>query len=282
MRFSIVLCLCLAMASLLQAQELAYGFKAGLNFSNFTGGVNEAAETNAYTNGFHIGLLVDLGFTDNFGLRGELLYAQKGREYQYDGDSYFIVSPFDLRIATRGTRTTNLSVSNSYVQLPVMGYAKFGRIEFMGGLYGSIRIGSLGNGSMTYQSDAIGIEPRAFNLLHVYTRDKGGTFGGTIETTFINGNRVEIPSELGAYYEFPEGQPDKGLYTLGDLGLVGGASFYLGRTLFFNVRAEYGLVDVTNNDADVSIESLNSNGQFIFRTDDDRNFTIHTALGFRF
>lgn len=285
MRFSIIFCLCLVTTAFLQAQiqDISYGFKAGLNFSSLTGGVDEIGEMNTYTSGFHIGLLFDVGFTDNFGLRSELLYSQKGKEYQYEGDAYFVFDPFSLRINTTGTRTTNLTVSNSYVQLPVMGYAKFGRIEFMGGIYGGLRLGSLGNGTMNYQSERFDIT-QDFDLVYFYGRDQGGDFGGSLTPDFIQNNAVLIPSELGAYYEFSEGAPDKPLYKVGDFGLVGGISFYLGKnqTLFFNTRVEYGLTDVTNNNTDVSVVSLGSNNQFLFRNDDDRNITIHTALGFRF
>lgn len=281
MRYSLSLLVCLLLFTSSYAQDLAYGFKAGLNFSTLTG-ETETNETTSYTSGFHIGLLVDLGFTDNLGIRGELLYTQKGREMMYDGESYFVFSPFDLRIPTRGQRTINLTVSNSYAQLPIMAYAKFGRIEFMAGGYASLRIGSSGNGAMTYRSGSLP-EELDFDLFHLYGQDEAGTFGsqGGIRQIFINGNRVEVPSELGAYYELSAG-PDKGLYKINDLGVVGGVSFYLGRALFFNVRAEYGLMDITNNNVDITLESLGSNNQLLTRTDNDRNMCIHTALGFRF
>ncbi|MEM9991208.1 MAG: outer membrane beta-barrel protein [Bacteroidota bacterium] len=263
------------------AQENSFGFKAGLNFSQFTKGELEAGEANSNVSGFHIGILMNTAFTDNFGLRSELLYAQRGNSYTYEGDSYFIFSPSDLRISTRGTRNVALTVSNKYIQLPIMGYAKFGRIEFMGGVYGSLRIGSLGDGTMTYQSDALGNEAREFILAYSYGRDEAGGFDDTVETVFINGNRVEIPSELGAYYEYAN-TPTQHLYKALDFGVVGGAAFYLGKALFIQVRAEYGLADVTNDDTDISIAQLSDNNNLLKRMDDDRNFTIHTAVGFRF
>ncbi len=280
MRYCLSLFLCLCLCTLGNTQELAYGFKAGLNFSTLTG-EDEASEVTSYTTGFHIGLLLDVAFTDNFGLRSELLYTQKGKDTAYDGDSYFVFQPAGLRIATVGKRNMTLNVSTSYAQLPVMGYAKFGRFELMGGAYASLRLGSLGNGTMTYSSSSIGSETFDFDLFHIYGKDKAATFGGTVSPIFINGNRVEVPSELGAYYEFTSG-PEDNLYKLADLGLVGGASFYLGKALFLNVRVEYGLMDVTNNAADVTLANLGENNQLLTRADNDRNMTIHTALGFRF
>lgn len=272
----LILTLCLSWAT---AQELSYGFKAGLNFATLTG-EDEAAEMTNYTTGFHIGLLVDLGFTDIFGLRGELLYAQKGKDMTYNGESYFIFEPVGLRVATVGTRNMTLNVSNSYAQLPVMGYAKFGRFEVMGGGYAAIRIGGVGNGNMTYTSNALA-EALDFNLFHLYNRDEAATFGGTTSPISINGNRLLAPAELGAYYEFSSG-PSDNLYKVADFGLVGGVSFYLGKSLFFNARLEYGFVDITNDPVDLSLARLGENNTFISRADDDRNMLIHTALGFRF
>lgn len=280
MRYWLSISLCLCLFTWANAQELAYGFKAGLNFSTLTG-EDEASEVTSYTTGFHIGLLLDLAFTDNFGLRSELLYTQKGKDMTYNGESYFVFEPAGLRIATVGTRDMGLNVSTSYAQLPIMGYAKFGKFELMAGAYASIRLGAIGNGSMKYSSTSLGADAFDFNLFHIYGKDKAATFGGTVSPVFINGNRVEIPTELGAYYEFADGPAEK-LYKVADLGLVAGASFYLGKALFFNARLEYGLMDVTNDAADVSLARLNNNNQLQTRADNDRNLAIHTALGFRF
>jgi len=75
------------------AQETKFGVKAGLNFSNFTGDV----ENNSMKVGFHVGGLVNIKVSDKFSVQPELLYSGQGAKF--DG---------------------GVTVSADYLNIPVM------------------------------------------------------------------------------------------------------------------------------------------------------------------
>lgn len=273
-----------------QAQEFTYGFKAGLNFGKFVGGTSEtdnagtSLEETSYGTGFHVGAIGNLSLTDYFGLRAELLYSQKGSDYKFVGPSYFIFpNPTGGRIVATGSRDMLIDVTNSYIDLPLLGYAKFGRFEIMAGANVAFLISSSGDGGISFSGQTLTGEPVSmvnFNADYNFIGDKPGEgIGSELITVTIAGQPIEVPQTLGAYYEFAN---DPGnLYNRFDLGLIGGVSFYLNNGLYINGRINYGLTDVTNNDVDVSLTTLN-NANFINRSDDDRNFVIQTSIGFRF
>lgn len=287
---NILLVVLLLSSTLLTAQDVvSIGFKTGLTFSTFDGPLETNAngdelESQSYTTGFNVGALVNFRLTDFFGVRTELLYIQKGTEFNYDGNSYFIFDPSGQRIVTTGEREMILEVTNSYIEIPLMGYAKFGPIEFQGGAYVSALVNATASGNLKYRpsnaqvSSASEIE---FNLDYNYYRDEPGEFLGELklDNVIINGNRIDVPETLAAYYE--QQQEDGNLYNTIDYGLIGGVAFYLNGGLFINLRAEYGLADITNEERDVSLNTLDS-GNFIFRDDLDRNLSLQASIGFRF
>ncbi|RMD74824.1 MAG: PorT family protein, partial [Bacteroidetes bacterium] len=79
-----LICLTLAMAlPLLHAQEVHYGFRAGLNFSQLDGPVETDSDGNALehwdlSSGFNVGALFTFRFVDRFGARTGLSFEQKG------------------------------------------------------------------------------------------------------------------------------------------------------------------------------------------------------------
>jgi opacity protein-like surface antigen len=79
------------------AQETKFGVKAGLNFSNFTGDV----ENNSMKVGFHVGGLVNIKVSDKFAVQPELLYSGQGAKF--DG---------------------GVTVSADYLNIPVMAQFK--------------------------------------------------------------------------------------------------------------------------------------------------------------
>ena len=100
-----------------------------------------------------------------------------------------------------------------------------------------------------------------------------------LHTLNVGGLTSNIPSFLQAYYLFPE---DRGSYfSTIDFGLNVGAYYYWNQGLFLGGRFNYGLSDVTKDNYDVSRQSLN-NGQFIQRSDKDRNISLQFSLGFSF
>ncbi|MEM9850321.1 MAG: outer membrane beta-barrel protein [Bacteroidota bacterium] len=272
----------------LQAQgELGFGFKAGLNFSTMDGALETDAQGNElesveYSTGFSVGALLNYSITDIFGLRGEFIYSQKGRTINFDGPSYFIFDATGDRIVALGDRSVSADVLNSYLEIPILGYAKFGKIEIMGGAYVAGLINSVADGTMRFSPSSqagTNFTELPFTLDYRYQRDNPGEGRGEVTPYSINGIGIDVPSTLGAYYEYS--MVEKNLYNFLDFGLIGGLSFYLSDGFFVNARLEYGLTDTTDDDKDVAYAGL-ANNQFIFRDDINRNFAIHTSVAFRF
>ncbi|WP_044401908.1 porin family protein [Lacinutrix sp. Hel_I_90] len=64
------------LSNAMNAQDVDFGVKTGLNISNFTGG--EADRNNLI--GFHIGTFAEIKLSDKFSLQPELLYSRQGSE----------------------------------------------------------------------------------------------------------------------------------------------------------------------------------------------------------
>lgn len=287
MRKSLSILFVIVTLSALNAQEFSFGFKAGLNFSTANGeleldGQGNEVEEISYSTGFNAGILIDYAFTDIFGVRTELLYSQKGRVINYDGDSYFIFNATQNPVAISGNRSLTADIINSYVQIPLIGYAKLGKIEFMGGAYASALIGSNANGRVEFRPknrQSTNFDVLQLTVDYNHFRDKAGEGSGPLNTIFVNGQSIDINSATGAYHEYAE--VNENLYNVLDVGLIGGISLYLNRGFFINGRLEYGLVDITDNDVDASLFKLSS-GKLNFRNDNDQNFVFHTSVAFRF
>ncbi len=287
---NILLGVFLLSVQLLAAQNaVSIGFKTGLTFSTIEGPLEMDAdgsvlESQNYTTGFNFGALVNFRLTDIFGLRTELLYIQKGTEFNYEGDSYFIFDPSNNRIVTTGQRDMVLEITNSYIEIPLMAYAKFGPVEFQGGAYVSGLGNATASGNLKYRPDSgqgASVEELEFNLDYNYYSNDPGAFLGELklDNVVINGIRLDVPETLTAYYESDDG--DDQLFKRLDYGVVGGVAFYLSNGLFINLRAEYGLADITNEERDVSLLKL-EDGNFIYRDDMDRNLSLQASIGFRF
>lgn len=240
-------------------------------------------EKMSFSSGFHVGATFNYKLTDIFGLRAELLYAQKGMNYDYDGESFWIFEPLlGTPVYSVGTRRVSLDVTNSYLEAPFSVFARFGKIEFSGGINPGILIGSRGFGELTYSGRTLlgaTVAPFTMNLEHQYRRDEfRGTVGTTFENRIIEGRPVQIPSTAGAYYEGIDSSEK--LYRTFDLGLIGGLSFYLNKSLFMGGRIHYGLSDVTNTQQDFSRRTVDNSRNLILRDDYDRNLVFYLSLGF--
>jgi hypothetical protein len=282
----------LAVAALTLNAQVRYGFKTGLNFARLDGPseLNDAGaelETWKNTTGFHIGMTFSYHFTDNVGLRGEFLYSKRGAKYTYDGQSYRVFRYDGGSTLAAGNSKYLLNLNNSYLDLPVMAFARLGDFEISGGGYVGFLVQSASDGSLTFSDGRtvpLGneIEKIQFNLQHNYRKDKPGE-GVKNSATFVarvDARNIELPKTVGAYFDHPE---DRGsLYNTIDYGLTGGVTYYFSRALYINARLQYGLADVTNNDADLSKARTDENGGLLFRDDKDRNFVIQTSVGFSF
>ncbi|MCX7550447.1 porin family protein [Xanthomarina sp. F2636L] len=89
------------------AQEVSFGPKAGVNFATLTGDV----EDNDLKVGFHIGGALELMFTEKMGLQAELLYSLQGTK-----DSY---SSTETIGGVTYTEEEETKLNLSYINIPV-------------------------------------------------------------------------------------------------------------------------------------------------------------------
>ena len=241
---------------------------------------------NDFANGFFVGALFRYWITDLVGVKWELLYAQKGTDYNFNGPGYQIIpTESGNTLDLTGNQRINLSISNAYLDIPVLLYGKFGKFEIEGGVNVGFLISSTGQGDLSFggQSQA-GSIVNAFNasLDFKYKRDNPGEVNFNNGTTTINVDGVPnvIPQALTAYYQFAE---DRGNYfnTI-DIGLNAGAYYFWNQGLFIGGRFNYGLTDVTQDGYDVSRVALDASQNFIPRSDEDRNLSMQFSIGFSF
>lgn len=104
--------------SSVNAQEVKFGAKAGLNLSTIGGdfGVSDFDEdTNTKSKvGFHVGGLAEIVLSDKFSIQPELLFSQQGAKIEYSFSGF----PED---------NYDVETTLSYINLPIM--AKFYPIE---------------------------------------------------------------------------------------------------------------------------------------------------------
>jgi len=282
--------------------QIKYGFKTGLNFASMRGpsemnNAGEDLETWKNTTGFHIGMTFGYKFTDNFGARAEFLFSKRGAKYAFEGESYRVFRHTTGEVLSLGNSRYLINVNNSYLDLPVLLYARAGAFEFSGGAYVGVLVASTGEGSLRYSGKTAGLgndvfdlatnnKELVFNLNHNYRRDKPGTgssSSGDDKVINVKADAFvsETPRTMGAYYDLPENRGR--LYNSLDYGLIGGVTYYLSRALYFGARVQYGLADITNNNADLTKARLESpSGALVYRADEDRNFVIQASVGFSF
>jgi len=275
----------------MQAQGFGYGFKTGLNFNRIKSDSVRVGEDLAQNTGFHIGAVFAYKFTELMGVRGELLYSIRGGRNRYDGDGVFgLVSQTGQVLRIDGNRKSSIRVTNSYIDVPLTFYYKpVSWLEVSAGAQAGVLIGSTAvgqiivNGETTLSGQTFDVNKFDFNVNYNYGRnsfDDTITPGGTID---VAGESVVLPSSLGAYSEFTE---DYGkLYNTIDFSLIGGVSFFLNKGLFIGGRANIGLTDVTNDEADrVNVAEAGSTTGIVAEKQNhiDTNFAIQVSVGFTF
>lgn len=274
------------------AQEMSYGFKAGLNFNTFQGDAetddagNELEEFTSNT-GFHVGATFTYAATELMGVRGEFLFSQKGGRRTYEGPSYYFLYDLDENRQTiTGNRRFDVNVNQAYLEIPVMGYIRPVQwLEFYAGGSIGFLVSSTGFGELTFSDGVAANGNKVQEFTHEMDvnylgNDPGArSYGSPAKTVSFGGENVPIPQTAGAYFEFTE---DRGnLYRIVDVGAIGGLSIFFNKGLYVSGRINYGLSDITKSEADVSLRQLD-NGEFISRDDKDRNFSIQASIGFSF
>lgn len=286
--FSVVL---LGLTAFSLSAQLRYGFKTGLNFARMDGpsetsNAGADLETWKTITGFHIGLTLGYSFNDYVGVRGELLYTKKGAKYTFDGESYRIFRYDGGSTYSTGNSRYLINVNNAYLDLPILVYGRWKDLELSVGGYAGLLVQSVGDGSLSYKGGRTvplqnSIGDLEFNFDHNYRKDEPGLGeGGEMVVAKVDAKTLELPKTLGAYYDYPD---DKGnLYNSLDYGLVFGLSYYLSRSLYANVRMQYGMADISNNNADVAKARTGDNNALLLRDDKDRNVVIQASVGFSF
>ncbi len=270
--------------------QLQTSFKVGLNSARMDGpsevGPDDAAlERWRNITGFMLGVGFGYAFADAIGVRAELVYSRRGAKYTFDGPSYRIFRHSAGSTEARGVSRYLISIQNTYVDLPLLAYGRWKNFEFSAGAYGGLLVQSTGEGSLTFSGGRtvpLGnvVRDLEFNLQHNYRKDKPGRGDESERVSVqVDSRAVDMPKTLGAYYDYPEGSGK--LYPAIDYGLLGGISYYMSRSLFFGVRFQYGLADITNEKGDIA-KGQTDNGTLVYRNDHDRNLLWQFSVGFGF
>ncbi|MDR6967937.1 opacity protein-like surface antigen [Flavobacterium arsenatis] len=90
---------------LVNAQEINYGAKAGLNIATIVGDVEEDLESKV---GFHLGGFVEFKISEKFSIQPELLYSQQGTKLEYTESDGF------------ENYTIKATAKYDYLNIPVM------------------------------------------------------------------------------------------------------------------------------------------------------------------
>ena len=284
--FSLFIAFLLCQSFAIAQGEFSGGFKAGLNFSNFDGPVEEG-EVLDFNTGFHIGATFAYSVTDLFGFKAELMYSQKGSQTSYEGPSYFTFyrEGTTVPIFATGNRRSDISVANSYIDIPVLVYYKVGKLELEAGINAAVLVGSSGSGGITFSGTTIAGSPVQEFTTSVdyayYSDERAAAAILGAEPITLNTLPALLPTTINAYYEAADNDSNK--YRTLDFGINAGLAFFLNKGLYLGVRANYGLTDVTNTDQDLSLAKLGpGNVTYETREDEDRNISIQASVGFRF
>lgn len=285
-RITIAICICIATCFQLVAQGeyVGIGFRAGLTSSRFHGPLENESEKFRGAVGFHIGLMVNFKFTDLVGLRTELNFSQRGGKMDYVGNSYYKLGLYETNERTiTGRRDQKVTVTNSYLDIPLLPYYKFGPLEVFGGVNAGVLISSTAGGNLKFDADVVGSTPTIFDvrMQHNYRKDDAAAMapGSELRNVVHDGLTFRVPETTGAYWDFES--RDKALYKTLDLGLVVGLSLYLNESLFLSGRYTHGLTDIDRNEYDISLANL-QNGEYIQRADKNTNRTFQFSIGFAF
>lgn len=282
---------CLSSVSLF-AQEFSGGFRAGLNFNTLESDAEDCMmcdEGTSYesfnrTTGFHVGATFALAFTDLVGIKADLMYSQKGVEKRFDGPSFFYLyfNPDDLEnTAYFADLEAEVNYVNSYIDIPVTGYYRFGKFELEGGVSMGFMVNSRNSGGLTYKNSVFADRDIVFNIDGSLFSDEAGDAGVVSrEQAPLPNTTNRLPDVISGYYNSNSDEP---LYRRLDFGLVVGASVYLNNGLFIGARYQHGLTDVTNGENDLRLTNEAGTPGREFNTDDeDFNRSIQASVGFRF
>ncbi len=285
----LVLIVSLLTTTLMMGQDnFSYGIKAGLNFSTIIGDREADAqgmelESGGYSTGFHAGIVFNYDIiADKFGVSPEFQFSIKGGKYRYEGPGSLALSTsLGSPVTIDGTRKDGISISQSYISFPVMlYYYPVKRIKVSAGMEFGFLVASTGSGGAKLTWTDLGNEEQSIStsLDYNYNRDEPGEVKSDETATLpINGGGtiLEYPTSLGAYYF--QDMDNGNLFKTFDMGLNADVTLFATKGISIGFRANYGLLDSTNDRADFSQQNPSEN-----RADKDRNLSFQVSLGFNF
>lgn len=276
-----------------------FGVRAGLNYSSYLGDT-DPGESYSLNSGFHFGINYTYMFTPELGLRGEILYTQRGSGYKFltpdsiTGTPYLIKSTnsADLAFLDYGLVDLTLELSNGYLSVPLtLQYQASRKFEVFGGITIDMLIQPGGRGKVDYSSilrpDGIFFQQ---SLDYNYRSNPPGelTFiqeigaGQEFVSLIVDDMIVTIPRTVSAYYNYQRGEEIEKKYNFFNAHLTLGTNYFINNGFYIGARAEYGLFDLTNNKGDFSMTEFNSDGSYVYKDDFDRSISLNLSFGFRF
>lgn len=276
------------------AQDLTFGFKAGLNYSGISGPSETTAsgdelEEFPFVMGFHAAAIGQYMVNEKVGFAAELLYIQKNARYRYEGDGYrvYYETGGSVPYYVEGQDKVTLGITNTYVGLPL--YVIYQPIDQVRvGLGASVQylIGSKARGESTFASDDVTNGPILVDLNYLYLSDEAGQ----IEPTNLQDVQLPTfvlddaaPNSAGAYANFTS--KDGAFYNRLDASLLAEVDYMITSKIFVGLRYEYGLLDATNNFYDRS-NYRPTNGALdvtpVSRDDKDNYQSYQLSLSFLF
>jgi len=289
--FTVLLFLCVLQ---LTAQH-KIGVRAGLNVSTISGGELEQGEEYSRSNGFHFGVNYTYSITPKFGIRGELLYVQRGAKYNFIDTTegvYNLIKPqFSQQFFEIGKKIEIIDISNGYLSLPITAQFQLSpKFEVFGGISLDLLLNPTGRGSLDFESIS---RPQDISYLqsydHKYRGDEAGEvpfrvsgFSPQPVTITVEGEAVNLYRTEAAYYRLTEAQKDGNKFNVLDAHLLFGVNYFLNQGFYIGIRGQYGLGDITNDNIDFSVRELNDDDTYILRDDKDRSISASISFGFRF
>ena len=144
--FAALLFLCL---TTIQAQEISFGLKGGVNLAN----VNATQAIDQLTPDFKdittltFGGVAELGINENFAIQSELLYTQKGFGIRQGVD----VNLFNIPLPLGVTAETRFN----YLEMPLLAKVKFGQREVKGFLMAGPTFGYATSGKLVTKANVL-------------------------------------------------------------------------------------------------------------------------------
>lgn len=108
-----------SMGIFMNAQEVSYGLKAGINLANFRTSISEFDELSSSRTAFHVGGVVEIAFSDKFSVQPEILYSSVGTKMTFNQ-----MASSEVRVEST---TQELFYVVDYLSIPVM--AKYYVVE---------------------------------------------------------------------------------------------------------------------------------------------------------